>query len=419
MTLTQEEIAIVKSTVPVLQEHGLQITTTFYNKLFSAHPELSNMFSLPNQRGGHQQTALANAIFAYAAHIDDLPKLGAAVDHIANRHASLLVKAEHYPIVGKYLISAMGDVLGSALTDEIRDAWIVAYQQLASIFIQKEQSLYKEGVEPAWREWRDFRICKKEMEGQAAQSLYLEPTDREPLLSYSPGNYVTVQVPVEKFHGLLQNRQFTLSLAPAENDQVYRITVKKESSHGDNDEADASGLVSTLLHEKYNIGDCLKLSAPRGDFFLSSAVLQSNGPVVLLSLGVGATAVRPILGALVETSQNTRQVSYLNGAKSIDHVCFKDSLRGAKATIPSLKVMYFVTNDSPGESRHDQKDEIIRGRLDVDQPRVLDALHLGVSTTEYYICGKEDWMAGVRSNLRNKGVDMHRIHLELFRPGAL
>lgn len=48
--------------------------------------------------------------------------------HIAHKHASLHVLPEHYPMVGKSLLKAIKTVLGDAATDDIMNAWAVAYQ---------------------------------------------------------------------------------------------------------------------------------------------------------------------------------------------------------------------------------------------------------------------------------------------------
>ncbi|TDZ24677.1 Flavohemoprotein [Colletotrichum orbiculare MAFF 240422] len=89
MGLTQEQIDIVKSTAPVLKVHGETITTLFYKDMMDTHPELKNVFSLRNQASGEQPRALANSVLAYATYIDDLPRLRAAVERIAHKHASL------------------------------------------------------------------------------------------------------------------------------------------------------------------------------------------------------------------------------------------------------------------------------------------------------------------------------------------
>ncbi|WP_019021041.1 MULTISPECIES: globin domain-containing protein [unclassified Thioalkalivibrio] len=52
---------IVKSTVPVLAEHGETITRRFYARMFEAHPELRNVFNQAHQAAGEQPQALARA----------------------------------------------------------------------------------------------------------------------------------------------------------------------------------------------------------------------------------------------------------------------------------------------------------------------------------------------------------------------
>ena len=44
--LSQNTIEIVKSTVPVLKEHGLEITKTFYKTMFTNNPEVKEMFNM-------------------------------------------------------------------------------------------------------------------------------------------------------------------------------------------------------------------------------------------------------------------------------------------------------------------------------------------------------------------------------------
>ena len=57
--LSEQTIRVIKSTVPVLEVHGVAITKRFYDRLFTAHPELLNLFNHANQKQGRQQTALS------------------------------------------------------------------------------------------------------------------------------------------------------------------------------------------------------------------------------------------------------------------------------------------------------------------------------------------------------------------------
>ena len=141
--LSAETKAIVKSTAPALQQHGLAITTRMYERLFT-DPDVKAMFDQAAQESGEQPRRLAGAILAYAQNIDKLEALTAPVMRMAARHVETGVKAEHYPLVANALLPAIRDVLGDAATDEVLGAWGEAYWALADILIAKEEVLYAE-----------------------------------------------------------------------------------------------------------------------------------------------------------------------------------------------------------------------------------------------------------------------------------
>src|SRR3954463_16738152 len=120
--MTNEQKSLVKATVPILKEHGVALTTYFYNRMLSQNPELKNVFNSANQRTNAQPTALALAVLAYAENIDDPSALKSAVYKIANKHVSLDIRPEHYAIVGKHLVASIGEVLGDAATPQLIDA---------------------------------------------------------------------------------------------------------------------------------------------------------------------------------------------------------------------------------------------------------------------------------------------------------
>ena len=122
MGLTSDQVSLIKSTVPILRQYGKIITTTFYDNMLSDHPELNDIFNRTNQVNGHQASALAGSLYAYASHIDDLGVLAPAVEKIVQKHASLYIQPEQYDLVGYYLLKAMKIVLGDALTEDIQSA---------------------------------------------------------------------------------------------------------------------------------------------------------------------------------------------------------------------------------------------------------------------------------------------------------
>ncbi|PHH59644.1 hypothetical protein CDD81_2802 [Ophiocordyceps australis] len=420
MALSAQQIAIVKSTAPVIKEHGKTITTYFYKTLLDEHPELKNIFSLRHQQVGAQQQALADAVFGYAAYIDDLGKLTEAVERIAQKHVSLLVRPEHYPIVGDYLVRAFGHVLGPALTPDIKEAWVAAYGQLANVFIAREKELY--GRPGTWTDWRRFVISRREQEAEGIVSLYLRPVDGKPLVSYQPGQYVSVQVPLPELDGLRQNRQFSLSTAPADATAEYRISVKREDtvaspSVDDVAEGKIPGLISNMLHDEYPIGHELSVSAPAGEFFYDADAAPATDPIVLLSLGVGATPHVAILDAVLQSRHARRPISWIQAARSSAAMCFRQHVRAAAAAHDNVRPLLWVKEVREGDTKGNEYD--VEGRLDMDAVLQRDAslLHLDNGAAGYYLCGPQEWMVQTRRWLEQQGVPRTRIHLELFGTG--
>ncbi len=145
-----EAMAIVKSTAPALEQHGVAITTAMYKRLFQ-NKEVEAMFDKAAQQSGEQPRRLAAAILAYSKNIDHLENLTAAVERMVSRHCDTMVKAEHYPYVAEALLPAIGEVLGADIaTDEVLGAWGEAYWMLADILIDAEKKEYeRRAVAPA------------------------------------------------------------------------------------------------------------------------------------------------------------------------------------------------------------------------------------------------------------------------------
>ena len=50
--LDQRTIEIIKSTVPALKEHGVEITKTFYKNMFENNPEVKPLFNMDKKTLG-------------------------------------------------------------------------------------------------------------------------------------------------------------------------------------------------------------------------------------------------------------------------------------------------------------------------------------------------------------------------------
>ncbi|KAL4787107.1 globin-like protein [Aspergillus varians] len=413
MSLSPEQIPLIKATVPVLQEHGVAITKLFYDNMLNAHPELHTVFNATNKTTGHQPRALAGALFAYATYIDDLGVLAPAVELICHKHASLCIQPEGYQIVGKFLLEAMGQVLGDALTPPLLEAWAAAYWQLANLMISKEADLYK--AANGWTDFRDFRVARKEPESDVITSFYLEPVDGQPLPSFLPGQYVSVQVFVPEL-GYAQCRQYSLSDQPQPT--YYRISVRKDAGLNLSDAATPAhpGYVSNILHNTINVGDTVKVSHPYGDFHLENAT--ADHPLVLVSAGVGLTPLTSMVNTLTaQETTNTRPIHFIHGAHTSASRAFQSHIQSLSQTLPNLTTNFFLTN--PTDSDKQGSTYTHAGRVDLSKLDADKDLFLSNPATEYFICGPTEFMIVTKNALTAQGVDDARIHMELFGTGGV
>ena len=385
--LSENTRTIVKSTVPVLEEHGVAITTVFYKRLFEAHPELLNIFNHANQAQGRQQTALAKSVYAAAVHIDNLEEILPAVVQIAHKHVSLGVKPEHYPIVGEHLLNAMKEVLGDAATDEIIDAWAQAYGVIADAFISVEQDMYgaAKDQENGWNFFKEFVVARKVKESEVITSFYLKPADGSNVPAYTAGQYISVRaaLPGKKF---LVIRQYSLSQAPKPDE--FRISVKRESDN------DPNGVLSNYLHTSIEEGDRLEVSPPAGIFVLDTA---KTTPVAFISGGVGITPMMSMFET-VATSSPERPAVFLHGARNRLQHAFDDDIKAYASRMDNARYNTVYSDEPNGFITREMLEEYIDKSGDV------------------YVCGPAVFMEIMIRELRSMGLSEEQIHYEFFGP---
>lgn len=397
--LNNQTIDIIKSTVPVLEEHGEKITTRFYQLMFGNHPELLNIFNHANQKQGRQQKALAGTVYAAAQYIDNLEAIIPVVKQIAHKHRSLGIKPEHYPIVGKHLLLAIKDVLGEAATDDIIDAWAQAYNVIADAFISIEAEMYDEAQNQkgGWDGFRPFIVDQKVCESDVITSFYLKPVDGQEIADFIPGQYISIQMKIEGEENT-HIRQYSLSDAPGKGH--YRISVKKEMS-----DTNPDGMVSNYLHNHVSEGDILEISAPAGDFVLD---MDLNTPVVLLSGGVGLTPMVSMLNTLVE-KQPERDISFIHAAVNGKVHALREEV-AELSEMESVKTHIFY--DAPTE------EDRLKRHFDVEGYVTKEWIsqNTDVKAADYYFCGPVPFMKIVFQSLKQLGVSEDRIHFEFFGP---
>jgi len=258
---------------------------------------------------------------------------------------------------------------------------------------------------PAWSGFRPLQVTSVVPETAAVTSVYLASADGAPLPAALAGQYLTLRVtgagtpaPVRSY-----------SLSAATQAGRYRISVKHEPH----------GTVSGYLTAVLRAGAVLDAGAPRGDFVLD----DGDGPVLLISAGIGLTPVLAMLHELAGPGADrepapepapepsprpgrvpapepgrapAREVWWIHGARSPAEYPLAAEVRALLAALPQAREHVFYSASA--------------GRLSKDK---LSAI--GIPTDgSAYICGPAAFMASMREALAELGVSPGRVHTELF-----
>lgn len=402
--ISEQSIQIVKATAPAVAAHAEEITRHFYQLMFSGNPEVKAYFNQAHQFSGSQQRALAGAICAYAANIDNLDALGPAVELIAHKHCSLGIQSEHYPIVGKHLLTAVRDVLGEeAVTDEVVNAWGEAYGLLADICINREAEIYREQASApgGWNGYRKFVVERKVPESDIISSFYLRPDDGGPLPPFRPGQYLTLKID----HPATPTSPRNYSLSDRSGLEYYRISVKREPClipEG------PPGLISNYLHDEVHEGDTLQVGPPCGEFTLDPT--KANGrPIVLLAGGIGITPLLSMLKSLAQHRVST-PVYFIHAARNSRVHALGEEVRQIASAHSNIQAHFRY--DAPLD------DDLHSGRCDstgfVDAGLLRELLP--GPDADFYFCGPKPFMTGLYRELKEWGVSEEQMHFEFFGP---
>ena len=386
--LSEKTIAIIKATVPALQSHGEAITRHFYQIMFRDYPVVKAYFNQAHQAQGTQARALANSVLAYAANIDRLEALGDALPIIIQKHVSLDIRPEHYPIVGTCLLQAIREVLGDAASDEIIQAWADAYGQLADLLIAAEEAVYSanESRSGGWRGPRQFKVVKKQPESAVITSFYMEPADGGAIMDFLPGQYLTILLEID---GAPLRRNYSLSCAPGEGH--YRISVKREPN----------GQASNFLHDSVQEGDLVELLPPCGEFVLESA----HRPLVLLTGGVGIT---PAISMLKAAAPSGRPIEFVHAALNGTVHAFRDEVDALAEAHPNVRICYVYSDPQGHDDGHHEEGFVSRELLQNRLPANEDA--------DLYFVGPRPFMSMVYRFTKELGLPRERVRFEFFGP---
>ncbi|WP_037909078.1 MOSC and FAD-binding oxidoreductase domain-containing protein [Actinacidiphila yeochonensis] len=247
---------------------------------------------------------------------------------------------------------------------------------------------------PAWPGFRPLRVTEVRAESATVLSLGLADPEGRPLPRALPGQFLTVRLrPGPEAPPLV--RSYSLSGDPGAGG--YRISVKREPD----------GRASRYLHAHAAVGGELESAAPRGTFRLA----EGDDPVVLASVGVGATPVLAMLHALAGSGSG-RPVWWLYGARDGGEHPFAAESRRLLAALPAATTRICYSRPRPADRLG--TDYTDAGRL---TPALVGGLGLPAAA-HAYVCGPAGFMDDLTAALAAAGLDPSRVHTEPFGSAA-
>lgn len=257
-----------------------------------------------------------------------------------------------------------------------------------------------------WRGTRIFVVDAKEPESETVTSFILAPEDAMPLASFRPGQFLGFQLDIPGRDKPV-SRTYTISDSPGDG-ASYRLSIKREPRPRDKPDV-APGLASNFFHDHVEVGATLKVMAPAGDFFLHE---DRDGPVVLLSGGVGLTPMISMLNHL--TGQGGRRpVWFIHGVQNGAEHAFGPHVRALAAAHDNVTAHIVYTE--PGPDDVEGRDYDAAGFITIP---MLESLLPGPDC-DFYLCGPPPFMKALFNALLGWGVDESRIYYEFFGPASV
>lgn len=149
--MTPEQKQLVKKSwakVLPIKETAAEL---FYGRLFEVYPEVKPYFKTGDMtEQGRKLMAMLNTA---VSGLDNLEALIEPLKKSGKAHKGYGVKAEDYDKVADAFLWTLGQGLGDAFTEEVKDAWVVTYTTVATVMIEGaeyEAEPVKPAARPKW-----------------------------------------------------------------------------------------------------------------------------------------------------------------------------------------------------------------------------------------------------------------------------
>lgn len=277
------------------------------------------------------------------------------------------------------------------------------YASLSRAAVTKEDALaYDLSRRLHWRGFRKFVVVRKVVETPDVASFHLKPHDGKPLAGCLPGQFLTLSLEVGGAAAPAV-RCYTLSRALSEEDDEYRVTVKRLAPAPDAPPGTPPGLVSSHFVESIGEGSMLDVAEPSGKFTLE---LAAGRPVVMLAGGIGITPFLSMAEHLERHHPEREAWLFYGTRRPEEQVGFERLRRWAENPGFHFVPVY----SAPGALEREPREFEETGYIGPD----LLKRRLPSSNYEFFICGPPRMVQPVIDGLVAWDVPRDSIHYEAF-----
>ena len=125
---------LIEQSFEKIRPNAQEFAASFYQNLFLVNPELYPLFAHKNME--EQKEKLINSLVLVVLNIRYPQNLNEALQGLGARHVEYGALPEHYPMVGNALLKTFKQYLKEDWTEELKQAWIDAYEQISTLMLE-------------------------------------------------------------------------------------------------------------------------------------------------------------------------------------------------------------------------------------------------------------------------------------------
>ncbi|WP_165358471.1 globin domain-containing protein [Haloactinopolyspora alba] len=351
----------LRETLALVGDRIDELGSDFYAQLFALAPETREMFGAGM---AVQRSRLLGALVHIVGTADDRDDLVPYLEGLGRDHRKFGVIDQHYAPVGSALILALRNMLGIQWTPRHEQAWIQAYDWIATTMSGAAQR--DAVIAPPW--WDAEVVYHRRVLDDLAVIQVRPHTD----YPYRPGQYAYLTTPRRPKIW----RAYSMASAPRD-DGLLEFHVRTVGA----------GWVSSALVWRTEPGDVLHVGAPQGHDIASP---RSESDLLCIT---GGTGIAPILATLqeLEQRQDGRRVHVFYAGRDRDSLYALPHLESIGVRYRRLTVVPVVSPEGPTDRSPHLMGNIVSAYGDWRRHRV-------------YVAGPSSMVSTSIERLREQGV---------------